>query len=717
MPKIFGLNLRLPWTSEPSLPPVLPVVTDAQATPTAVVSTVRSKQLVYNTSGRSTDFQESDYNLTDVAGAVDTESYFRVAVDKFVHEIWKNGWSFVGKETEPIAYVKRRFHQIATVSGQPTSDLFEDIARQLVMYSNAFVEKRRSDEASGGRRWTRFDGREFIPIAGLFVLDATSMEIARADNGKPLRYKQNIHSAAPRANPEWPDVDMCHIHYSRQRGLAFGTPFIVPALDDIRALRNMEQNIEILVFQHAVPLYLYKIGSEDRPLQEGEIEALESKIEEMPKHGVLIVSERHSVEAIGAEGESIRAEGYLEYFKNRVLSGLRIGAVVVGEGNTANRSTAATISSLVQDVAQTFQKRIKIFIDMIITEILAEGGFHWDVAQFDKLVELYIPEIDLEKKIAHENSVLEMWTGSAITTTEMRRDIGRDPYTDEDWEDTYWKKIGEPKALIQALDEQYVSTGDNTGAATTGSSSSTTSKSVKNKTKPSNQHGSRSAPKLNKDMTLEDELGETVSHDYAILLAKLGYRGYRSKLGAIYSDLKKDISDRIGSSVPSKQKMIEPTVKLAMSSMLDVTKIYVSNAFRDGATDSGYQGMAENLGMEMIKDETLSDISRFTKDVQSMVDTVLEDENVSSLSLISKLEAMEYRVDFIARTQLSKAYNQGFAKGSMSLNNNMVEVKKNTSDEDGCEKGSMVINLNDPAVAADLPPYHPNCTCVIQRGA
>ncbi len=716
MPSIWGYEIRLPWKSKSVAPPV---VVDEHAEPAKIVNTVRSKQLVYNTSGRSTDFQESDYNLTDVAGAVDTESYFRVAVDKFVHEVWKNGWAFVGKEADAIAYVKRRFHQMAMVSDQPTSDLFDDMARQLVMYSNAFVEKRRNDEASGGRRWTRFDGKEMIPIAGLFVLDATSMEIARADNGKPLRYKQNIHSAASRQNPEWPPTDMCHIHYSRQRGLAFGTPFIVPTLDDIRALRNMEQNIEILVFQHAVPLYLYKIGSEERPLQEGEIEALESKIEEMPKHGVLIVSERHSVESIGAEGESIRAEGYLEYFKNRVLSGLRLGAVVVGEGNTANRSTASTINAIVQDVAHTFQKRLKIFIDLIIAEILAEGGFEWDVAQFDKLVEVFIPEIDLEKKIAKENNILELWTGNALTTAEMRRDIGRDPYSDEDWEDTYWKKIGEPKALIQALDEKYVTTGDNTGASLVGSAASSVSKSVKNKNAPSNQHGTRSAPKLNKDniLEVEDELGETVSSDYALLLAKMGYRGYLSKMTKIYSDLKQDVAVRVDSNKPSKQKMIAPTVKLAMSSMLDVTKIYVSNAFRDGAEDSGYRGLAEHLGMEMIKDETLSDVVRFAKDVQSVIDKVLDDENSSALSLISKLEAMEYRVDFMARTQLSKAYNQGFAKGSMSLNNNMVEVKKNTKEEDGCEIGSVVINLSDPEVAVALPPYHPNCTCVIQRGA
>ncbi len=686
-------------------------IVEAHATPDKVESAVRSKQLVYNTSGRSTDFQESDYNLTDVAAAYDTESFFKIAVDRFVSEIWKNGWSFVGKDTEAIAYVKRRFHQIAMVSIQPTTDLFEDISKQLVMYSNAFIEKKRSDTASGGNRWTRFDGKEMIPIAGLFVLDATSMEISRTLAGKPLRYKQIIPNPVL-PYPEWPAEDICHVHYSRQRGLAFGTPFVVPVLDDIRALRNMEQNVEILVFQHAVPLYLYTVGSDLIPGTIAEIDALQSKLEEMPKHGVLIVSERHKVEAIGAQGEAINAEPYLEYFKKRVLSGLRLGGVVVGEGNTANRSTAGTISALVQDVAQTFQGRIKIFINLLISEILAEGGFEWDVAQFDKLVELFIPEIDLEKKIAMENHHLELWQGSAISTQEMRRFIGRDPYTDQEWEDTHWKLIGEPKALIQALDEKFVTTGDNTGASVVGTVASKVSKVTTNKNRPANQHGTRNAPKLNKDMTLADKIGDGVTDDHRDLLMIIGYDEYLAGLTTIYKDLKSDVAARLD--MKDKQKMMESTTALAMSSMLELTNSFVGHAFQIGASSASYTGAPETLGMQMLKDEVFRDVHRLITSVNSEVDKSLKTDK-DALTLISRLEAAEYRLDFIARTQLVKGYNLGVAKASMFFEDNQIELIRNSKDKDGCGIEGSVLDLAEITRLNQLPPYHPNCTCIVRR--
>ncbi|MHA2064483.1 MAG: hypothetical protein ACXABY_08895, partial [Candidatus Thorarchaeota archaeon] len=566
--KIFGLEITIGGRKK--IPPPTPTEpVDASPTPSTVTTTVRSKQLVYNTSGRSTDFQEPDYNLTDVAAAIDTESYFRISVDKLVTEVWKNGYSFVGKDTDAVAYVKRRFHQIAMVTEQPTDDFLEDVARQIVTYSNVFVEKKRNDDASGGKRWSRFDGKELVPIAGLFVLDATSMEIARRENGKPLKYKQVIPSST-RQYPEWVADDILHMHAARHRGLAFGTPFVVPTLDDIRALRNMEQNVEILVFQHAVPLYLYKVGTPEAPVKDGEIDELQTRLEEMPKHGVLIVSDRHNVEAIGAQGEAINATPYLDYFKNRVLSGLRLGSVVVGEGDTANRSTAATINAIVQDVALFFQKRIKVFIDLLIAEILAEGGFDWDVAQFDKLVELFIPEIDLEKKMALENHFTQLWENNGITAAEYRRSLGKDPFTDEDWKDTFWSLIGEPKALIQALDEKYVKQGENKGAAA--STSSKTSGTTANKSKPANQTGSRSAPKLKKDAQIEDSIGPGVEDDHAAFLGTLGYPEYKGALTEIYTDLKKEIADRISA---DDEEMIDGSIASAQDAMTSVTSSFV----------------------------------------------------------------------------------------------------------------------------------------------
>jgi capsid protein len=67
--------------------------------------------------------------------------------------------------------------------------------------------------------------------------------VAKDINGNILGYKQYIPGIEE--SPEWKPEDMVHIYFSRKRGLTFGTPLCYPVIDDIKALRKIEQNIEI----------------------------------------------------------------------------------------------------------------------------------------------------------------------------------------------------------------------------------------------------------------------------------------------------------------------------------------------------------------------------------------------------------------------------------------------------------------------------------------
>lgn len=669
----------------------------------------KSKSSVYNvfTRGRTKIYLDPDYNLTDVASAYDAETYFRMAVDRFTGEVWKNGWAIVGKDQNAVKYVRRRLKDIAMASGQPIEDVFEEITRQLVLFSNCFLELIRSEEGSSGRRWMRFDGKEMVPIAGLKVIDATSMKIARADNGDVLGYKQEIPGAV--RWPEWGPDGIMHIHYAKSVGLAFGTPYIVPVLDDIRALRNIEQNVEILVFQHSVPLFHFTIGTEQAPAQPGEIEELREELEEMPQNGVIITPERHSVEAIGAQGEGVDASPYLKHFKDRVLSGVRLGAVAVGEGSTANRSTAGTINSIIQDVTKVFQMRIKLFIDQLILQILHEGGFSESPSDGTSPAELFIPEIDIEKKILKENHAVELWVQNAITSAEVRKELGKDPFTEEEWNDTYWMRIGQPKALIQSLDEQYVTTGANKGGATT--SGGSTSKSTANKNNPRNQHGKRGAPKTSKDsIDVADMITEKVEDEHALLLSRLGYQSLHAGFMAIFNDLKHDIKARIGTEDPKKEQIMEGLVDLAMLSMHDLTVSYFHRAAQLGAASFGSISDPQGITTEM-SEAVKTDLIRFSKDIGKRIKSSLtEDDPVADIDY--SMDALAYRLDFISRYHILKAFNLGAVKGAISLGDNEIAVVTHTNDP---EHQNRLLNLAEGIDLSDIPPYRANCTCVIKR--
>jgi len=686
---------------------------DAGSEPKEATAVAKTKGVVYNVSGRESDFTEADYNLTDVAAAYDVETYFRIAVGRLVTEIWKNGWEIVGRDQDAVRYIRRRIRQFERVlhpdSPQPIDDLLEDLSRQLVTYSNSFMEKIRNEDASGGAVWTRFDGKELKPIAAIKILDATSMLIKRLDNGTPTKYQQEIPGAARK--PEWAARDILHSFAERSVGLATGTPFVVPSLDDIRALRSMEQNVEILVFQHAVPLYHVAIGIDGLPGRQADVDELQATLGDMPASGALITTNRVKIEVLGAEGEGVNVAPYLEYFKKRVLAGLRLGAVAVGEGGTANRSTASTINAVIQDVAKYYQKRIKMTMDVLIEELLMEGGFVWDAGEVQKLVWFFIPEIDVETKIAKENHYSQMWQDNVLTSAEVRREMGRDPFTEEEWEDTYWAKIGEPKALIQAIDEQFVKPAAQPLVPGSKAKKVTpTNKSTATANRPTNQYGTRGAPKLNKDFL--DSTSAEFMDAYPVMV---------SSLERIYGEMIEDVvvrfSHRDGIAI------IKPLCELSVDAMLTACQSFIDRSFTMGVysiaqpgelTEEGVAGAT--VALSMLREDVTKDYLRFSKTV---IDSIEKAKNIGEgqVSVRPLLDAIAYRIDFMSRTQLGLAFNIGAAEGAKMLGDNMMDIVRTTEDEcESCARGAGEIDITTtPVMSPKLPPFHSNCSCKLQR--
>jgi hypothetical protein len=233
---------------------------EQESKPKEVTSAIQRADLAYNTSVNDGDiFYPSEYNLNDVAAAYDIDGYFRRMVDKYVDLIWRNGYEFIGDNKRATNYIKARFEQISQVTEVPTRQLLEDLSQNLVLYSNSFILKARSEAASGGRPRETFDGRRLAPVAGYFCTDTPNMWIKRNENGKVLRYKQILPGKQP---VEFVPSNVIHIYYDKKPGTAFGTPVVTPVLADIEALRKMEENIELLVFQHAIPFFeLSRIAS------------------------------------------------------------------------------------------------------------------------------------------------------------------------------------------------------------------------------------------------------------------------------------------------------------------------------------------------------------------------------------------------------------------------------------------------------------------------
>ena len=440
---------------------------------------IKPPALEYIPVGRE-GFCECVYDLGEIGRALDTESMLRRSISKHLSLCLKEGWRLTGKTPETINYIKRRIEEIQMVTDTPFDLIVRDICSNVITYSNAFIVFKRDSRYSSGKSVIK-GGKTLEPIAGVFTADPTSMRINRNRWGQVKRYQQVIQddSGEYKSFSKYFDpADVIHIYYDRKTGMAWGTPFVIPVLDDIRLLRNLEEIANRICHKGAFPLYHCKVGTEKFPaieFEDGRSEVLDAQeaIQEHPPSGIYVTSERIELKAVDAGSAVKDITKYLEYFENRVISGLNLSGVDIGRGDTANRGTAITMSKNLQNQCKDFQRVISIFLTQIFDELLYEGGY---LVNEETRVEFYFPEIDVETQQVVQNHAMALYQGHAISENEMRKKIGMEPVPESERKSMFFELIEKPRIKLGKL-----------------GSLSKTENAIKSKNQPENQFGKKPA--------------------------------------------------------------------------------------------------------------------------------------------------------------------------------------------------------------------------------
>jgi len=313
-------------------------------------------------------FKSAEYNLAQIGKVEDTESMVSQAFQKKTALMFKEGYDFIGKNPKTVQYIKARLAQIAKASSISTLELFRNLGSNLIKKSNAFLVKVRKKEASGGR--VRFDPvykKKLKPVAGYFPVPAETMKVSKSNN-KIVKWRQELPDGC---FIDFMPEDIIHLTFNKKDGFMFGTPSLVSVTDDIRALRKIEENVELLLYQHLFPLFQFKIGTKENPATitetgESEIDVMKREIQYMPSEGGIVTSHRHEIIPIGAQGRALNAEKYMDYFKRRVIAGLGISTVDLGDADCYD----------------------------IKTQTLTENGwkYHWDINHLKEKIATFNPE-------------------------------------------------------------------------------------------------------------------------------------------------------------------------------------------------------------------------------------------------------------------------------------------------------------------------------------
>jgi hypothetical protein len=621
---------------------------------------------------RNTKFIAPVYDLSEIARCADVEPYVMNSIRKHRTHILKQGYELKGKNQRTVDYVNDRLYEIAMITGIPTMTWVREFVTNVVMYHNGYLVIRRDSSRSSGRQ-IRMYGKTLDPIAGVFVMDPITTEVEVDVYGTPIKWRQALYNnnKAERVEKLFDVEDIIHVAIDRKTGFTFGTPYLVSVLDDIRALRKLEELALVLAEREAFPLYHYKVGTPERPAMiyedgSNEVDSVIGQLSSMPSQGYIITSERHDVHLISRESSSLDIYPLIEYFESRVLGGLSLSPLDLGRGDTANRGTATSVSQNLEHSAEDYQIAISAHLTQsLIVPLLLEGGF--DV-NLDNMVYFTFPLITKEEQRAQENQGLQLLLGNAITVDEFRRDyLNKRPMSEDEMSNTIRQLNLEGQIKLAKVTAKAKMPASSPAAPAKGVTSA-----VANKAKPSNQYGSKVKSRFTKN-----DLSTSIQ--------------------AHFDSMKKELTNIS----PTDAISVEDAVSSAMSTFVKDCVTATSDVLLD-IVDSGFS-VAKEQYLELNPDfadeiEYIGErsLSRFkTNFISGSYWKVLNphksaivksltpdaDNNCSSFLAIKNIEIIKKSIESLLKDQIDTSFRFGFIKFAKRMGYKFIELADSASKE------------------------------------
>jgi macrodomain Ter protein organizer (MatP/YcbG family) len=682
-------------------------------------------------SGGANTFEQFTIDLTQVLAAYHTDSYIRRAIDKHVALMFKNGWGFTSNNDQATQYIQTRFKLMEEGTGTSWDELLDQLAFDFVLYSNAYLVKARAkgSQASGIKAQGYSSNQ---PIAGYFILPASQMRVMRDINGNIVQYEEMPYSGGGITifKPE----DVVHLRYRVPTGRAYGIPMIYNVMDDVKLLRQLEENVARLVYRNLFPLYQYQVGL-DKPGFEAtdeEIEDIREQIRDMPMDGGIVVPERHNIKVVSSSGAVLNAAPYLQYYRERVFTGLGVSGSVMGIGGDASRSTSDNQAADLFDGVKEFQRAFAMqFQQKVINELLFEGGYDPTMNPQDD-VEFIFNEIELDAKIKKENHIMQIFMQNGVTYEEMRRMLGLEVQIDESrlFSNMFASQLtsasnGSVTDVTQG-GNQNAGSSSGTGKGTPASKATGGAASQgNNKNQPANQHGKQASPGKPKASVSEKVEEKVLTEDSEVvtLTTELPINSYEQSMKKFWEALADDVVSRVkrGDSLSEIKAF---AIELTRQSLNSKTRQYVTSAMMKGLVNgreelrkSGQKGTSINFAVRQIEKQSEKYVNSLIDDVIYLVNAAQKKEAVEDqlASIRGAFNSNQYRLSFMAQTELYRAYNYGLAIAAKEAGLKEVHIAGNEKSCDVCaKKHKEAIVLTDHNLIDVIPPHHPNCDCLVQ---
>jgi hypothetical protein len=429
-----------------------------------------------NSANLGSRFEEPEYNFWEYGRIYDTESIFTMSIRKKHNLLTANQVSVFCKDKKLEKRAMDELSKLEINTGRSTESLVSEIALNLLMFHNVYIAKVYRMGPDGKRI-----------IAGAFALPTETMQLKYDDRGRVKEYRQYL---SMNKYVEYYPSEIWHLTYMKRTGFVIAQPPLEPVKDDIIALRRIEESVENLIYKALFPIMHVTVGTEDHPakkLKDGtsEVELAKQYLRELDDGGGLVTSERVSISVIGSESMALRVETYLQYFKNRVYTGIGISPADLGEADATGRATGEILSkNLIDSVGSYRRTIIHFFEDTLLKELLEQSGkyVHYSLKKEDR-VQMQFEVEDNDSKIKDESHSVNLYTQKVLTQEEMRTRIGLKKLKNP-------REAGPPEPPIQpgSAAKKGGASKQSSGSAKKPTSKPKGSGATKSRVSPKNQH-------------------------------------------------------------------------------------------------------------------------------------------------------------------------------------------------------------------------------------
>ena len=355
--------------------------------------------------------------IEEFRAIADTDPHVAEAIDTLVDYLVGSGFNI-----EP-----------ANIPGTDTDQTDEDISDLKFLIETSPFERVLSEWV-----WHALvDGTAFLEIVvedDQFkpkVLPTEKMSIQTDEFGRTTGYlMEDENASGGDSEIEFDPYDLAVLRFHKHPGEDFGHSIIERCHEQADMLRDMEIDMARFIATKAYPPILWKLGEEERPWTEDEIDGFLESVQEIEPESMLAVGHDVDHDVVGVTSTSsdqgaMKLEGHFRHLQKRIASAIGVPAYLLNIDTEMNGALGQVVMPKFDRRIQRYRMIIRHAVRyQVFVSILGENN----PEDYDEIVpEFEFGQHSSEEERLEADMAIKLVNNNLLTFEAAARRIGLDP--------------------------------------------------------------------------------------------------------------------------------------------------------------------------------------------------------------------------------------------------------------------------------------------------